>query len=239
LGTNRLLIAAVALIVVGAAGILMTSRFGSFRGDRGGFFPGGGMMPMMRDGGMMGGGGMMGRDRMKEMMKGMMGNMLPHGVTPEELPGPGSPGAKLVTRFCGPCHDIPSPALHTKEEWPGVTGRMFARLSMMSGMPMMRGMEMESPSPDQRKAIVGYLVAHAMKPVSPGGLPQPESAAAVSFKTACSRCHPLPDPKLHTAREWPRVVERMRTHMQEMGKPVVTDAEKDEIAAYLSRNARK
>lgn len=239
MGRDRLLIAAVALIVVGAAGILMTSRFGGFRGDRGGFFPRGGMMPMMRDGGMMGGGGMMDRDRMKEMMKGMMGNMLPHGVSPEELPDPGSPGARLVARFCGQCHDIPSPAMHTREEWPDVADRMFARLSMMSGMPMMQGMEMESPSPDQRKAIVDYLAGHAMRPVGPGKLPESGSAAAVSFKTACSQCHPLPDPKLHTALEWPRVVERMRTHMQEMGKQVVTDAEKGEIIAYLSRNARK
>lgn len=232
---DRVLIVAIVLVVAGASGLFLTRHIGSSRGYGGGGAPVGGMMPMMGRGG----GGMMSRDQMREMMKGMMGNMLPPGVKPEDLPDPGSPGAKLVARFCGQCHDIPSPALHTKEEWPSVESRMFARLSMMSGMPMMQGVEMESPSPDQQKAVVDYMVAHAMKPASLGALPQPQSAAAVSFKAVCSQCHPLPDPGLHTAQEWPAVAERMRTHMKEMGKRVITDRERDEIVGYLSRNARK
>lgn len=245
MGRNRLLVVAAVLIVIGAVGGLMTTHFGIYRGYHDGFFPGGGMVSMMagggmmRDGGMMGGGGMMNRDQMREMMKGMMGNMLPSGIKPEDLPDPDSPGAKLAVRFCDQCHDLPSPALHTNEEWPGVEGRMFARLSMMSGMPMMQGMGMESPSPDQQKAIVDYMVAHAMKPAVLGALPQPESADAVLFKTVCSQCHPLPDPGLHTAGEWPAVTKRMRTHMKEMGKRVITDKEKAEIVGYLSWNARK
>lgn len=181
----------------------------------------------------------MSRGQMREMMKGMMGDMLPPGVKPEDLPDADSPGAKMVARFCGQCHDIPSPAMHTKEKWPDVESRMFARLSMMGGMHMMQGMGMESPSPDEQRAIIDYMAAHAMKPAAPGALPQSESAAAVSFKTVCSQCHPLPDPGLHTAREWPAVAERMRTHMKEMGKRAITDHERDEIVGYLSRNARK
>lgn len=236
-----MLIVAVVLIVAGGAGIFLTGLLGPSRATHGGDARFGGMMPMMGrgGGGMMGGQGMMSRDQMKEMMKGMMGNMLPPGVKPEDLPDPQSRGAKLTARFCGQCHDIPSPAMHTKEDWPGIESTMFARLSMMSGMPMMQGMDMESPSPEQQKELVSYMTSHAIKPADLGALPQPESAAAVSLKTVCSQCHPLPDPKLHTAPEWPRVVERMRTHMKEMGKREITDSEKDEIAGYLSRNARK
>lgn len=238
---DRVLIVAIVLVVAGASGLFLTRHIGSSRGFGGGSVPSGEMTPMMgqRGGGMMGGGGMMSRDQMREMMKGMMGNMLPPGVKPEDIPDPGSPGAKLVVHFCGQCHDIPSPALHTKEEWPSVESRMFARLSMMTGMPMMQGAEMESPSADQQKAVVDYMVAHAMRPADPGALPQPESAGAVSFRDVCSQCHPLPDPGLHTAQEWPAVAERMRTHMKEMGKRVITDRERDEIVGYLSRNARR
>ena len=233
---DRLLIIAAVLIVVGAAGILATSHFGTDRQYPHGFLPGGGMM---KDGGMRRGGGMMGRRQMAEMMKGMMGNMLPHGVKPEDLPDPGSQGVNLVARFCSQCHDIPSPALHAAQEWPAVESRMFARMSMMSGMPMMKGMGMEIPSPEERKAITDYMKTNAMKPADLGALPQRESAAAVSFKTVCSQCHPLPDPKLHTAQDWPGIVERMRGHMKEMGKPVINDRERDRISGYLSRLGKK
>lgn len=219
MGRDRLLVVAVVLIVAGILGVLLAHGLGLCRAMRGSDARFGGMMRMMdrRGGGMMGGGGMMDRDQMKEMMKRMMGPMLPPGLGPEELPDAGSPGATLVARFCGQCHDIPSPAMHTRDEWPRVESRMFARMSMMSDMPMMQGMGMESPSPDEQKEIVSYMISHAMKPPEPGALPEPGSAAALSFKTVCSQCHPLPDPKLHTAGEWPGVVERMRGHMKEMG----------------------
>ena len=42
------------------------------------------------------------------------------------------------------------------------------------------------------------------------------------FKETCSQCHPLPDPKLHSAEEWPKVVEMMRNNMQAMGKKVMS-----------------
>ena len=230
---DRLLIIAIVLIVVGAAGILATRHVETERQYSHGFLPGSGMMPMMGDG------GMTGRRQMKEMMKGMEGTMLPHGVPPGDLLDPGSRGADLVTRFCSPCHDIPSPSLHAAQEWPAVESRMFARMSMMSGMPMMQGMGMEIPSPEEREAITEYMKTHAMKPASPETLPQPESAGAVSFKTVCSRCHPLPDPKLHTAQEWPAVVDRMRSRVREMGREAMTEQERSTIVSYLSRHARR
>lgn len=49
---------------------------------------------------------------------------------------------------------------------------------------------------------------------------------------------PCPTPRLHTVNEWPGVVERMRKNMEIMGKPVITDQERDEIAGYLRRHSR-
>ncbi|MDA8421993.1 MAG: c-type cytochrome [Nitrospiraceae bacterium] len=185
---------------------------------------------------MMTSGGMMGRGGMKEMMQRMMPDMLPLGITPEDLPLPDSPGAKLLVRYCTQCHNLPSPAMHTAEQWPGVTSRMFSRMSMMSAMIGM--MNVELPSSEEQQAIVSYLKTNAMKSLSPSELPAPGSQGAVLFKETCSQCHPLPDPKLHTADEWPKVVDRMQSNMRSMGKKIITDNEKTEVVGYLTRYGR-
>ncbi|MCL5024520.1 MAG: cytochrome c [Nitrospirae bacterium] len=225
---NRLLIIAVILIALGLIGIFMSTWFKSYRGPRGMF-----QMPGKMMDGMMGG-RMMNRDEMKDMMQRMMPGMLPPGIKPENLPDPESRGARLLTHYCNQCHNLPSPKMHTAEEWSSVTGRMFTRMSMMSGM-----MGIENPSFEEQHLIISYLKAHSLKSVSPGTLPSPESKGAILFKETCSQCHALPDPAIHTAQEWNAVVERMRGHMQAMGRRVITDQERTEIVAYLSNNARK
>jgi cytochrome c5 len=224
---NRLLLIAFMLIALGLLGILTTTWLESYREPRRMF-----QMPgMMMDG--MRGGGMMDRNEMKDMMQWMMPGTLPPGIKPENLPEPDSSGAKLLSRYCNQCHNLPSPAMHTAEEWPAVTRRMFARMSMMSGM-----MGTENPSSEEQLLIISYLKAHSLKSVSPGVLPSPESKGAILFKETCSQCHALPDPSLHTAQEWSAVVERMRDNMRAMGRRVITDREKAEIVAYLSNYTR-
>ncbi len=225
---NRLLIIAVILIALGLIGILTTTWVSSYREPRQMF-----QMPGRMMDGMMGG-GMMNRDEMKDMMQRMMPGMLPPGIIPENLPEPDSHGAKLLAHYCNQCHNLPSPKMHIAEEWPAVTGRMFARMSMMSGM-----MGVENPSSEEQLLIISYLKTHSLKSVSPDMLPSPGSKGAILFKETCSQCHALPDPSLHTAQEWTAVVERMRGNMQAMGRRVITDQEKAEIAAYLSKHARK
>jgi mono/diheme cytochrome c family protein len=187
-------------------------------------------------GGMMGG-GMMDREGMKEMMQRMMPDMLPPGTKPEALPEPDSPGAKLLVRYCSQCHNLPSPAMHSATEWPDITKRMFSRMSMMSGMMGM--MNVENPAPEARQTIVAYLQAHSMRTISPEALPAPESLGAALFRDACSQCHSLPDPQLHTAGEWPKVVERMRGNMETMKKKVISEQERKSIEDYLMSHARK
>ncbi len=225
---NQLPIIAVILIALGLIGIFTTTWFGNYREPRRMF-----QMPGMMMDGMMGR-GMMDRNQMREMMQRMMPGMLPPGIKPEDLPDPDSRGAKLFTHYCNQCHNLPSPKMHTAEEWPSVTGRMFTRMSMMSGM-----MGIENPSSEEQLLILSYLKAHSLKSVSPGMLPSPDSKGAILFKETCSQCHALPDPSLHTAQEWSAVVERMRGNMQAMGRRVITDQERTEIVAYLSNNARK
>ena len=235
---NRLFISAIALIAIGMAGIFITSWFGRTHVSGGEMSSRSGMMQMM-------GGGMMDQDRMKEMMQEMMSGRLPPGLPPEDLPEPDSPGAKLLNRYCTQCHNLPSPLMHTAEEWPEVEGRMIGRMEMMSGMKgMMQGMmgrgmmDMQAPAAEEQKALLAYLQRNALRPASLEALGPPDTPGLALFQKTCSQCHALPDPGLHTPDEWPGVVERMQKNMEIMGKPVITGAEGDEIAGYLSQHVR-
>ncbi|TAK10427.1 MAG: cytochrome c [Candidatus Manganitrophaceae bacterium] len=209
---NNLLWVSISFIGIGLAGITATGT-----GNRN-------MMWVM--------GGMMDQREMREMM----GGILPPGVDPQALPDPGSRGAALLAAYCAQCHHLPSPKMHTAEEWPRVSGRMFARERMMTGM---RGimMEMKSPTPQEEEILMQYLKTHAMKALARGSVPEPDSPGAGLFQQTCSQCHALPDPGQHTASEWPAVVERMRSNMAAMGKRVITEEEKRAITDYLVRHA--
>ncbi len=63
-------------------------------------------------------------------------------------------------------------------------------------------------------------------------------AAESAFRRACATCHALPDPKRHTAREWPAVIVRMQRHMTNRGVPPPPDEVLEEILEYLQHNAR-
>lgn len=170
------------------------------------------------------GGGWTDQDNM-DKMHDMMSGRLPPGIEPEDLPKPDSKGAKLLVRYCTQCHNLSSPSMHSSEEWPTVTQRMFNRLSWMSGMreEWMGMMWMKAPTPEEKREIVAYLKEYSLKSIASDIIPFPESPGAISFKNTCSQCHALPDPKIHTAEEWPAVVERMKVNMKIMEKPVITD----------------
>ena len=192
------------------------------------------MMPMM---GMMGmddkkDQGMMDQGHMKEMMQQMMGGMLPPGIKPQDLPEPESQGAKLLSTYCAQCHNLPSPRMHTAEDWSRVVGRMLMRERMMASM---RGMMMRvrAPTPQDEEALLQYLKTHAMQALVPGAVPAPDSLGAALFQQTCAQCHALPDPKQHAASEWSAVVERMRQNMIAMGRREITDREAKDITAYL------
>jgi cytochrome c5 len=226
---NRIFVSSVVLIVLGVTGIvaMSASREGQTGESSGGMNMRGGMM----------GSGMMDREGMKEMMQKMMPDMLPPGIKPEALPEPNSRGAKLLDRYCSQCHNLPSPAMRSSAEWPVITNRMFSRMSMMSGMMGM--MNVENPSSEEQQTIVAYLQAHSMRTISPGALPAPESRGAVLFRDACSQCHSLPDPQLHTASEWPKVLYRMRGNMESMKKKVISEQNRKTIEEYLMNHARE
>lgn len=173
---------------------------------------------------------------MREMMQQMMAGVVPSGVTPEALPDAESRGARLLARYCVQCHALPSPAMHTAEEWPPIVARMIGRMRMMDGKgPMMMRHEVRAPAPEEASTLVDYLRAHALRPAAPEALAEADLPGVLTFARVCSGCHAPPDPGLHAPDEWPAVVGRMRSHHVEMGRPDLVDREVDEIVTFLRR----
>jgi len=202
------------------------------------------MMQQMMGGqrGMMGGGMM---KNMREMMQAMMSGVVPPpGIKPEDLPDPNSEGAKLTVKYCTQCHNLPSPLMHAADEWPGIAGRMFHRMAMMvemggKGMTGMMGMmNMKAPSTKEQDVMLAYLKKHSLMSIQPDAIPSPRTEGALLFAATCARCHVLPDPKQHTAQEWPQVVARMRKNMATMRKTVPDAATFRTITAFLQDAAR-
>lgn len=229
---NRALVLALVFIAVGTAGVSITTWFGGYQTVDSGIFPGVGMMRMM--------GGATMPHRMRGMMHGMGGGQLPPAVEPQRLPDPDGSGAALLRRYCAQCHNLPSPTMYTTEGWAAIYPRMIDRMEAMSGMGgmMRRGMmAVEVPTAQERQELLAYLQRYALRSIDPEKLGSPDTPGSALFRTTCSQCHALPDPALHTPEEWPSIVERMRKNMEAMGKRVITDRERDEIAGFLAKTA--
>ena len=179
----------------------------------------------------------------------MLERIIPPGFTPRMLPEPRSRGAQLTQRYCVQCHNLANPAMHEAARWPSVIERMVPRMEGKGNMgklmsEMMAGVE--APSPEAQQAIVAYYRKHALRPLDAKLLPGMNSSGTESFRVACGQCHALPDPRMHTAKEWPAVVSRMLKNMEWMNrvvgsKPVVGEPQLriEDINAFLIRHARK
>ena len=190
------------------------------------------------------------RKRWAESKHGqMLERIIPPGFTPEMLPEPRSPGARSTKRYCVQCHNLANPAMHDAGRWPAVIERMLPRMEGRGNMgklmaEMMVGVE--APSPQRTQAILAYHRKHALQPLDAKKLPEVNASSAESFRLACAQCHALPDPRMHTAKEWPAVVARMQKNMEWMNRVVGSNPVPGEpqlkieaINAFLIRHARR
>jgi cytochrome c2 len=179
----------------------------------------------------------------------MLERILPPTFSPAELPEPASQGARLTMRYCVQCHNLANPAMHHAEKWPGVVERMVLRMEGRGNLgalmsEMMAGVK--APSAAETQAIVAYLQNHAQAPLDPQRYPEVNQPSGEAFRLACKQCHVLPDPRRHTATEWPRVVARMQENMEWMNRvvgsqPVPGEPQLriEEINAFLRKYARR
>jgi cytochrome c5 len=178
----------------------------------------------------------------------LLERILPPTFEARQLPQPDSRGARLAQRYCVQCHNLPNPAMHHAAKWPGIVDRMVKRMQGRGNLgrvmsDMMAGVQ--APSEDETRELVGYLRRHAQKPIEAARYPELYRPAGEAFRLACSQCHVLPDPRRHTAREWPGVVARMQENMEWMNRVVGSKPPPDEpqlrveeILAFLERHAR-
>jgi hypothetical protein len=179
----------------------------------------------------------------------MLERIIPPGFEPAMLPEPASRGAQLTLRYCVQCHNLANPAMHDARRWPAVVHRMVPRMQGKGNMgklmaEMMAGVQ--APSAEETGAIVAYHVKHGQKPLDPVRIPEVNAPSGEPFRLACGQCHVLPDPRRHTAREWPAVVARMQKNMEWMNrvigtKPIPGEPQLriEDINAFLVRYARK
>ena len=177
----------------------------------------------------------------------MLSRILPPAVEPRELPERSSDGAKLTVRYCVQCHNLVNPAMHTAERWRNVVERMVWRMRGNGNLgEVMKDMmaNVKAPSDAEVETLTRYLQKYGQTEIEPRH-PALATRSGEIFAIACAQCHALPDPRRHTAREWPHVVARMKRHMAwtnvVVGSPelrTVPELRTDEIVGVLQRYAR-
>lgn len=154
----------------------------------------------------------------------------PPGVKPADLPDPSSRGAQLVVNYCAQCHELPTPQMHSATDWPSIARRMWLRMELL---PPALGVKV--PAPAERFALLEYLTANALR-VSAANLPP--GPGRETFELACSRCHALPDPRVHSPVDWPAVFSRMQQNMERMKVAPLTRSQTSDILLYLQSTGR-
>lgn len=177
----------------------------------------------------------------------LLERILPPAVEPGELPEPRSEGARLTARYCVQCHYLPSPQMHAADQWTTIVLRMVWRMRGNGNLgALMKDMmdAVEAPTEEEVGVLTRYLRRHGQLEMA-AGHPALRSEAGKMYSIACTQCHALPDPKRHTAREWPGVVERMKRHMAWANTVVGSEElrttpvlETGEIVRFLQRHAR-
>ena len=155
----------------------------------------------------------------------------PPGVAPADLPEPNGKGAQLVGQYCAQCHNLPSPTMHSATDWPGIARRMWLR---MEWLPPTQGVKV--PDMAERFAMLEYLTTNALR-VTAANLPP--GPGRQTFELVCSRCHALPDPRVHSPADWPAVFSRMQTNMERMKLAPLTRSQTSDILLYLQSTGRQ
>ena len=101
-------------------------------------------------------------------------------------------------------------------------------------------------SMDGMRTMMQQMMGNVLPPgIDPALLPQPHSPGARLLERYCTQCHRLPGPGMHTAPEWPNVIDRMDQRMRMMQRmsmmgpvAVPSRAELGVLTAYLQKFAQ-
>jgi hypothetical protein len=88
----------------------------------------------------------------------------------------------------------------------------------------------KAPTVAERYAILKYLSANSLRM---SGAALPPGRGRASFALVCSRCHALPDLRVHSRDDWPTVFARMERNMERMKVKAPTAQQTEDILQYL------
>lgn len=159
---------------------------------------------------------------------------IPPGLTADDLPDAGSAGAKTLAVYCVQCHDLPPPYMHAAAEWDTVLARMRTAMQERRGGMLSRVM---TPSDGDWELMRAYLAQHGQRALDLTKAAGLDTPAGQTFLAVCSQCHAAPDPSQHTAREWPRIVVRMKANMAAAKIPAPKDERLQSVIDYLQQHA--
>ena len=190
------------------------------------------------------------RSQRWRMLSSIWVGLPPPGFTRDSLPEPRSHGTALLQTYCVQCHWVPSPEMHSAQEWPLLVRRMMLRATTLHermGGPLtaqilggnerlLEGMTVTRlPSKEETDTLVAYLQAHALPVAEPDELADTPDARL--FEARCSTCHQTPSPRAHAAEEWEESVGRMVQNMSVMGVEAPPAEELERILAFLTEHA--
>lgn len=154
---------------------------------------------------------------------------MPPALLLRDLPQPASSGAQLLARYCGQCHNLPHPGLHTAVQWQQVAANMFT-LSELTAQIADRP-DLLIPPPQEREVILAYLARHALRALAA------DVAAPGVYRDVCGDCHAVPAPDSYTAAQWPAVFARMAGYRTDMAREPLDALRATQVLAYLARQA--
>jgi cytochrome c5 len=162
--------------------------------------------------------------------------VIPTGIIPEDLPDAESRGATILTLYCGQCHELPTPVMHSSEEWPPILERMQSYFRDSK-----KGMLRHVMLPPQKdwQILEVYLSENAQRSLGdPLRYDDIKTEAGQAFISTCSQCHAAPSPESHKKSEWPRVVLRMKSNMRAANIPAPEQATLLKIIDFLQGHSK-
>jgi len=163
-----------------------------------------------------------------EWEKGIKRVVIPGGLTADQLPDPQSKGAALLASYCGQCHNLPSPKMHSTGDWPMRFEKMMDHAMLMAGTSP----DVRIPVDKEKKELVSYLEKNGFRGLPANSLLRGEPQA-FNVMWFCSVCHAMPDPDQFPAKEWGKIVDRMNSYRKKQGREEMSNSDRKEVINFL------
>lgn len=165
--------------------------------------------------------------------KGVKKITIPFGLSASQLPDPQSNGATLFASYCSQCHNLPSPRMHSTDDWPMRFEKMMDHAMLMAGTSS--GVKL--PADKEKGEIIAYLVRNGFKGL-PADSPLRGEYQVFNIIWFCSVCHAVPDPSQYPAKEWAKIVDRMNGFRKKQGRDEMSNADRNAVINFLAKQPK-